>query len=395
MSAPGISRGAGPGQGSSLKASTRRRLAALGLVVISLCGGALIGEGLVRLVTDVPVTPQMFVSDPVVDFRLKPNIRQRLTWPGDVRFSWTTNSRGYRSTPELAVPKPASTTRVLFIGDSFTFGQGVNDDQTFAAETGRRLKNLCPATRLEVVNAGVPGFSTSQELALLETEGLALEPDVVVLGFYANDPQDNLRRGVHFLQGDTLVRRPATARPRMYRMKKLIDKTPGYAWLAAHSQLFNLVRRAYVASTATGAEPAAFHGALTPDTAAARVSASAEVAEEYSWRLMRALLSRMSEAVRRVDSPLMILLIPDTTDVRLMGTQPAPDGRITAVGRMRTICLELGLACLDLVAWLKSSGRQIDETAMYIPQEFHFTPLGNALTGEFLAPRLRDALGCR
>jgi hypothetical protein len=379
-----------------LNQSIKRGLASLGLIIISLCAAALVGEGLVRLVMDVPVAPQMFASDPVTDFRLKSNTRERFNWPGGVKFSWTTNSRGYRAAREFAVPKPVSMRRVLFVGDSFTFGQGVNDDETFAAQTERRLKQLCPTTPLEIVNTGVPGFSTSQELAFLEREGLALEPDVVVLGFYGNDPQDNLRRGVHFLVGDTLVRRPAAAQPHIYRVKKFIDKVPGYAWLTEHSHLLNLMRRVYVTWTSEDAETALFHEAVGSERTANRADTTQSGPDEaYSWILMRVLLRRMRESVSHADSRLVVFLIPEMADIRLMARPTMTDSLgLTAVGRMRSVCRDLDLACLDLVAWLQSSGREVNETTMYIPGEFHFTPFGNALAAEFLAPHLRDFLDC-
>jgi len=65
------------------------------------------------------------------------------------------------------------------LGDSVTFGSGVRDDGTFCA---------LRAWRYDVVNLGVEGYGTDQELLQLEHEGLAYHPDVVVLNFtVAND----------------------------------------------------------------------------------------------------------------------------------------------------------------------------------------------------------------
>lgn len=364
------------------------------LLIGSLCVATVLGEGLVRLAIDVPVTPQMFVSDEVTDFRLKPNVRDRLVWPGDVEFSWTTNSRGYRTTREFAVPKPAATKRVLLLGDSFTFGQGVNDSQTFAAEAQRRLEAACAPTRIDIINTGVPGFSTSQELALLEREGVALQPDVIVLGFYGNDPQDNLTRGVHVLAGDTLAPRPREARPALYRIKRLVDRVPGYAWLAAHSQLVNLIRRTYVAASANNGSTSPPNGGVHAEPGP-ELGAKAKKGDEYAWHLMRALLSRMRDAARRADSRLMVLLIPDTNDVRSLTSQAeAPATIATPVSEMRSLCRELDLQCLDLAQWMSGSNDGVDEKALFIPGEFHFTVAGNVRAGEFLARQLRSALGC-
>jgi lysophospholipase L1-like esterase len=72
------------------------------------------------------------------------------------------------------------------LGDSITFGYGVRDGETFSAV----LETMDP--RLEVVNLGVQGYGTDQELLKLEREGLGFAPDVVVLNVcLANDLLDN------------------------------------------------------------------------------------------------------------------------------------------------------------------------------------------------------------
>ena len=73
--------------------------------------------------------------------------------------------------------------RVLLLGDSVTFGWGVEAEETF----GRRLEEIFPG--LETVNAGVCGYNTVQQLRYLETEGLALEPDALFVLFTENDVQ--------------------------------------------------------------------------------------------------------------------------------------------------------------------------------------------------------------
>ena len=95
--------------------------------------------------------------------------------------------RGSREYPE----KKETEYRILMIGDSFTYGFGVNDDQTFAALVEKDLR----ADRLsvEVMNAGAPGKGTDYELKCFQTVGRKFHPDLTVLGFFCNDFQDNAR----------------------------------------------------------------------------------------------------------------------------------------------------------------------------------------------------------
>ena len=79
------------------------------------------------------------------------------------------------------------TFRIVGIGDSWTFGHGVADDETFLAVLGARLNGDGARRPFEVVNTGVPGYNTAMEVEVLADRGLAYEPDVVVLQYCAND----------------------------------------------------------------------------------------------------------------------------------------------------------------------------------------------------------------
>jgi lysophospholipase L1-like esterase len=95
------------------------------------------------------------------------------------------NSRGLRER-ELAIPKPAGTRRVVFLGDSVTFGAGVRDDEPFPRLLEAAV-NGAGSGPIETVNTGVVGYNTLQELARLEHAGLSYQPDAVVLTFVVND----------------------------------------------------------------------------------------------------------------------------------------------------------------------------------------------------------------
>jgi len=61
----------------------------------------------------------------------------------------------------------------------------------------------------EVINAGVSGFITAEKLVFLENEGIKYKPDVVVLGFFANDYEDNIRACIFELKenGELMIRK--------------------------------------------------------------------------------------------------------------------------------------------------------------------------------------------
>ena len=114
---------------------------------------------------------------------LKPNIRNGVLPGGQTLNS---NTRGIRGKDEYQYGRPQNTIRILVLGDSFTFGEDVSDNQTFPAY----LQQMLPHS--EVVNFGVHGYGHDQMLIYLQEEGVKYSPDIVILGFIYGDMRRNL-----------------------------------------------------------------------------------------------------------------------------------------------------------------------------------------------------------
>src|SRR5262245_18833039 len=98
-----------------------------------------------------------------------------------------TNAHGYRDT-EHPLAKPAGVRRLLSLGDSFAWGAGIEFDDTY----GQRLERQLPRRRREaweVVQLALPGMNTVDEASQLHEEGLAYEPDLVMVGYVLNDSE--------------------------------------------------------------------------------------------------------------------------------------------------------------------------------------------------------------
>jgi lysophospholipase L1-like esterase len=77
--------------------------------------------------------------------------------------------------------------RVVCLGDSFTFGWGVEDDETFPVQLERLLTEARGEPDADVINCGLPGYNTWQEHRIYEKLVHPMAPDVVVIGWYLND----------------------------------------------------------------------------------------------------------------------------------------------------------------------------------------------------------------
>jgi len=117
---------------------------------------------------------------PLMGWVNKPNYHDVVTVTRDFTFPVTHNSRGLRGS-EHGYERVPGKYRILILGDSFAWGFGVRDNEVFS----QVLESLAP--NVEVINMGVSGYGTDQELLLYTEEGYKYKPDLVVLAFFSND----------------------------------------------------------------------------------------------------------------------------------------------------------------------------------------------------------------
>lgn len=102
---------------------------------------------------------------------------------GEYNIGFTVNIHNRLRSPLVSQLK--TKLRILTLGDSCTFGVGVNDEETWPAQ----LQKLFDETGIpvEVINAGVPGYTAFQGKLFLEKFGLKMQPDLVIASFGFND----------------------------------------------------------------------------------------------------------------------------------------------------------------------------------------------------------------
>ncbi len=103
---------------------------------------------------------------------------------------------------EFQIPKPDGIFRIITLGDSVTYGLGVTAEATYPKVLESLLNTIASSgsLRCEVLNMGVNGYKTTQEVAHLTAHGLRFEPDLVILAYNLNDPGDFSRELPYFRQ---------------------------------------------------------------------------------------------------------------------------------------------------------------------------------------------------
>jgi lysophospholipase L1-like esterase len=136
------------------------------------------------------VSPQgLFVADPDVGYVLAPGFDGWLR-RAEFRMRVRVGASGLRGHDPR--PHRSNTVRIVCLGDSFTWGFGVGDDQAYPAQLEKLLAHRHPELDVQVLNAGVFGYGTSEELEFLKTRGALLDPDLVIVQFLPeNDFTEN------------------------------------------------------------------------------------------------------------------------------------------------------------------------------------------------------------
>ena len=365
------------------------RLRAIAQNLGLLLGGLLIavaaGELLIRYAAPQPIyrfPPGLYVEDAVLKYRLAPDFLGPAT-TGEYHTQIRTNSHGLREDKEYSMPKPPGTFRILAVGDSFTMGVGVELAQTWVKVLERSLAGGGSPVKYEVINAGVPGYDTSQEVAYVSNDGSNLDPDLVLLGFFVgNDVNDNYRK-------------PDEVVIRGY----LMEGEPRGGILSADARIF-LQRNFHLYHFLYGY----WHGLLHPETEgymkakrdfflsifAAQDNAQTAAMWEATWQQLR----QLKRLVQERGWTVAVVIMPDHLQVDARAWQqieelqsPGRSYRVDAPDqKMIQRCAELGLPALDLLPVFQGADRSSE---MYFKVDGHWTAQGNALAAAAISDYLR------
>jgi len=339
-----------------------------------------LAEVAVRLLRPQEVGPVRFAWDPELGDIPVPHQQGVRNAPGGFQFKYSNNSLGWRGRSEYQEARQADH-RVLFLGDSFTYGLGVNDDQTFPQQLE---KNLNAADfSVEVMNAGCPGKGTDYAFKLFQTVGARFHPDLAVLCFFCNDFEDNARGDYYTID----PRGQLSAKPQTRNQggfKTALACLPGYSWLISWSQAANLVKQTGV-NLLVNRSPTD-----GPEAAAGLVVAYAPGPQGYATATNKKItglyVERLNAAVKGAGGSLMTCYIPIAKEVQEFRRTHA----ISADERaMLQIAADNGMPLWSLTPLLALSGQPIDR--LYY-QEGHWTAASHELAARYLSRRIENQL---
>ncbi|MEW6676504.1 MAG: GDSL-type esterase/lipase family protein [Pseudomonadota bacterium] len=295
----------------------------------------------------------------------------------DGQWEFTTNSRGLRSDRDYAYEKPAGVLRILVLGDSHTQGYEVRQSATYAETLGRYLSKR--QHKVEVLNAGVSGFGTAEQLAYLENEGLRYQPDVVVVGFFSNDYEDNFKSGLFELGADGVLVAKKTEHIPGVNIQNFIYAIPGIKWLGENSHFYSLlfntawVYYKYFHASAGGGAPREVPEYAVPT----KLTYSAE-----EQGLAGALLKRMAQASHARGARLLVADIPTDLDRYASESSMPPE-----------FIQSLESAGLEVVASEPLFAPYIGSVEIHLPHGYHhISEFSHALIGTELGRRIAEGL---
>ena len=325
--------------------------------------------------------PAMFRPNDILFMDLKPNFSGFLC-EEEFKTDIFINSKGYRQGEFEA--KSDTGTRVLVVGDSFTFGYGVEESDGYVRVAERELRQSISAGSVEVINAGVPAWWTDSYYLYLKTKGLELDPDVVVVGlFMGNDIDARDARHAIWPSVDknglplaTTSKRVLIDNGHRVRAKR---RTRWVIPFLRNSHLFQLLYSSVKNATRL----------IKPKVQAETLyQATYSVETEQVVDKVKALLVGMSNLTRASGAHFVVAMIPERTQIYPKSIGENQDLDYAKPQRLFAKFFdEQNISYVDLLPEIKNAA-QMNAEPLYYTRDSHFTRAGYLVAGKELACRL-------
>lgn len=363
--------------------------------LLSFAASLVVGEFLVRIVAPQRLydLPAMFASDDYLVFKLKPHFVGTYS-SSEFVTPISTNSLGLRER-EIGPRQPGSL-RIVGLGDSFSFANGVTNEQTYFKVLERHLQAAL-GRPVEVINCAVPSYSPLQELRMLEKYGLSFDPDIVLVGFFVgNDFVESMdlfdENGNPLLTARDdghLVTRKAADREMERGFRRLT--TSLRAFLASNSHLYVFLRER-LSDVLSKLKLRAYN--LPPDFCAKEFTPRINQA----WSSTQTILRDLAALVRKHNRQLILVVLPTIYQVyrqswddyiAALKLDPASYDLDKPQTLLADFCKTEGIEMLDVLPVLRSNAAN---ARLFYPVDGHPTAEGHRIIGEALAEHLVSKL---
>lgn len=329
--------------------------------------GLLLAELMVRAVAPqvYPIHPPgMYVEDPELGYALTPGF-EGLLERSEFRDTVRVTASGFRGVHVAGEPGDPDTISVFVLGDSQALGFGVSREETFSARVASLAAERLPATAVRVVNGGVPGYGTADQLAMLRSRGPTVRPDVVVVQFLSvNDLQENTAPASEWaaIENGMLGRRDGNTSARQPWLPRV------HRWITEHSHLAHLV------SNVAG------YWLTRHDLVDPRGALWGESFGREQARLGTRLLVDVARTANSLGAKTLFLYTTGQISVIQEEYEPLPSRAVVTEAADRA-----GVPWVDVTKRLR---QRPDRMALHYPIDGHWTATGHEAVAEIVAEQL-------
>jgi hypothetical protein len=270
-------------------------------------------------------------------------------------------------------PKDTERFRILFLGDSLIWSGETSSGELYTAVLERRLnaRFSMDSNSFEIINAGIPGYTTYQELEFLKIYGIDMKPDLVVLGFVFND--------LHY----KYLHKPSE--------KKFLNSEPSSYLFQFNPYNFpgTFFAKSYLAHAIVYGGEVIWKTVLQRPVFPFERRRDFQLAwKNYGWIQARKLIGEMQTLLAQRGIPLLVLVFPVSDQVNDQYRKLDESYVLYPQGKIREICDEYEIPSLDLTESIYRNG------GITLFQDYlHLAARGNDIVTDELEKYLVTMLG--
>ena len=281
------------------------------------------------------------------------------------------NDLGLRNREVL--PKKDGIYRILFLGDSLVWSGETSSGKLYTEVIEHRLNTYSKdrSRSYEVINAGIPGYTTYQELEFLKIYGLDMKPDLVILGFVFND--------LYY----KYLHRPTK--------DKILDIEPTKHLNHFYANTFpiNMFTRSYLAHTVVWKGEILFKQAIQKPVFPFERRGDFYLAwKDYGWIHIRELIGKMQKLLSDKGVSFLVVVFPLSDQVNELYRSVHSQYVLYPQSMIRNICADYEIPLVDLTDSLYMNG------GIILYQDYlHLNVKGNDVVADEIEEYLIDEIG--